>query len=360
MSAAEVIVSPARQGEPTLSRIAVFPRLRALAWHGHVLYASRGYELLCADASSGRFEWRHVARHHPPLWRKLSSSHRLSARLCRDGFHALAVLPTGEMVGAVSGAIVRLAGGNSEFEVTHAIGRGIRPLHIASTPDGHLFWGEYFDNPDRHEVHIYGSADRGVSWNIAYTFPRRAIRHVHNIVYDGWDDCLWVLAGDDGTECRILRASLDFRHVDVVLAGNQQARAVALVPTPDGVYFSSDTPSETNHIYRLDRNGSLQGLSELSSSSIYGCRVGDSVFFSTMVEPTPINLDRNARICASSDGIHWHNLLAWGKDRWPMRFFQYGNAFLPDGRNETSYLAVSTIAVAGADLETSIWQVQQA
>ena len=105
------------------------------------------------------------------------------------------------------------------------------------------------------EVHIYASTDHGSTWEVAYTFPRGAVRHVHNIVYDEWANCLWVLTGDNGSECRILRVSCDFKNVDVVLSGNQQARAVALVPTPDGLYFSSDTPLESNHVYRLEREG---------------------------------------------------------------------------------------------------------
>jgi hypothetical protein len=40
-----------------------------------------------------------------------------------------------------------------------------------------------------------------------------------------------------------------------------------------------------------------------------------------------------------------------------MGLFQYGNAFLPDGKNNTSILAITTIAVEHADLETSIWQI---
>jgi hypothetical protein len=40
-----------------------------------------------------------------------------------------------------------------------------------------------------------------------------------------------------------------------------------------------------------------------------------------------------------------------------MSLFQYGNAFLPDGKNTTSLLAVTTIAVERASLETSIWRI---
>jgi len=343
----------------SLARVGTFPGLRALAWDGNLLYASRGYNLLRAKIATGSdlIEWQPVGCYRPATWRNLSSSLRLPSRLFRDGFHALAVLSTGHIVGAVPGAIITLTPGETEFRVSHKVLRGTRPLHITATPDGRIFWGEYFDNLQRDEVHIYGSADQGATWNIAYTFPRGAIRHIHNIVHDPWGNCLWILTGDMGAECRILRASCDFKNVDVVLSGDQQARAVALVPAEDGLYFSSDTPLERNHIYRLDRRGNVSTLADLSSSSIYGCRVGDAIFFSTMVEPSEVNPDQTVHIYGALDGMHWQQQLAWQKDRWPMGLFQYGNAFLPEGKNTTNFLALTTIAVRPDDLETSLWRV---
>lgn len=336
----------------------VFPRLRALAWNGDVLYASRGYSLLRATMTGARqAEWEHVARHVPAPGRNLSSSWRLTFRLFRDGFHALAVLSSGHLVAVVPGAIVTLAPGETEFCVSHKVLRGTRPLHIAVSPNDNVFWGEYFDNPERDEVHIYASSDHGATWNVAYTFPKHSIRHIHNIVYDQWENCFWVLTGDDGAECRILRAACDFSRVDVVLSGNQQARAVASIPMSDGLYFSSDTPFETNHVYRLDRHGKVFELTSLSSSSIYGCRVGDALFFSTMVEPSAVNLERSVCVYGSLNGNRWQRLLSWKKDRWPMCLFQYGNALLPDGRNNSGVLAVSTVAIKSGDLQTSLWRV---
>jgi hypothetical protein len=322
-----------------------------------VLYASRGYTLLRADTASPGVHWQVAGRFQPPWWRNLTCASRLTYRLFRDGFHALGILSSGDLFAAVPGAIIALVSGDNEFRVSHKVLRGTRPLHIAVAPGDRIFWGEYFDNPQREEVHIYASADRGVHWNVAYTFPKGAIRHIHNIIYDQWGDCLWILTGDNGSECRILRASCDFQQVDVVLSGNQQARAVALVPAPEALYFSSDTPFETNHVYRLDRRGNLSKSAALSSSSTYGCRVGDAVFFSTMVEPSAVNPDRNASVFGSFDGVAWQSLLQWKKDRWPMDLFQYGNVLLPDGRNTSGLLALTTVAVEQADLETSLWLV---
>lgn len=350
----------AQEGNWNLTRLGRYPGLRVLAWCGNLLYASRGYTLLQAEvpsARTGALRWQQVGCFHPVLWRQVSASLRWTARLFRDGFHALAARASGSLVAAVPGAIVVLPKGETEFAVSHRIMRGTRPLHITSTPDGQVFWGEYFDNPHRDEVHVYASCDGGASWEIAYTFASGEIRHVHNIVYDAWEHCLWILTGDYGAECRILRASCDFNHVETAVSGNQHARAVAMVPTKDALYFSSDTPLERNHIFRLHRTGSLTTVSDLSSSSIYGCGVDDKIFFSTMVEPSAVNSGKQVRLYGGdNENGDWTPLLSWQKDFLPRRYFQYGNAILPDGVNTSGVLAVTTIAVRKGDFETTLWR----
>lgn len=345
-----------------LVRVARFPGLRVLAWSGNRLYASRGYMLVCAAIQSpANIDWQTIADFRPSFRRRLSATNRFTARLFRDGFHALVVLPSGVIIGAVPGSIVTLRPRETEFRQTYAITRGTRPLHITAVPGGTIYWGEYFDNAAREEVHIYASNDQGLTWQVAHTFPQRAIRHVHNIVHDPWGHCLWILTGDYGDECRILRAACDLSRIETVMQGNQQARAVAAVPTQDGLYFSSDTPLESNYIYRLDRHDRLTQIAAISSCSIYGCCVGTRVFFSTMVEPSEVNPDRTVRVygdeVATEDS--WPPLLSWPKDSLPMGLFQYGNAFLPDGDNSTPFLAVSTIAVKDDDVCTSLYAIQK-
>ena len=346
-----------------LARVARFKGLRVLSWQGDTLYASRGYDLLKAkivpnQIASNHVPWERVASFSSAWWRTLTAATRLTSRLLRDGFHALTVLPSNGMVAAVPGAIVTLAPGEKEFRPAHRISRGTRPLHVTAVPGGQVFWGEYFDNASRDEVHIYASSDGGATWGVAYTFPKGAIRHVHNIVHDPWGNCLWVLTGDSGDECRILRASCDFSQVDIVLQGNQQARAVALVPAEDGLYFSSDTPLESNYVYHMDRQGKATKLTPISSSSICGCRVGQDIFFSSMIEPSEVNSDRHVRIYGSRGGRDWRSILDWRKDRWHMGLFQYGNAFLPDGNNTTQYLALTTVAVESDDMVASLYSVR--
>ncbi len=344
-------------GTLKLELTATFSGMRALAWNGDVLYASRGYQLYLARMTAAEIRWRPVAEYRPEWWRNLACRAALSSRLLRDGFHALTVLPNGNIVAAVPGAIATLRSGETEFQVFHRVVRGTRPLHITAIPSGRVFWGEYFDNPARDEVYIYASDDDGLTWNVAYTFSKGSIRHVHNIAYDKWDDCLWIFTGDYQSECRILRTSGDFKEVDEVVGGNQQTRAVAAVVTEDGIYYASDTPLEQNYIYHLDRGGKITKLSTMPSSSIYGCKTRSAMFFSTMVEPSPVNATSHVTLFGSVAGDAWQPLADWSKDRWSKKFFQYGNAFLPDGENASDMLALSTIAVENADLQTSLWRI---
>lgn len=341
--------------EVNLELKASFPCMRALAWDGDILYASRGYSLFRARISEREVNWEQVACYRPPWWRNLTSRHRLSFRLVRDGFHAIAV-GRRSLIAAVPGAIATAPQGSDEFQVSHLLLRGTRPLHITALPDGRVFWGEYFDNAARAEVYIYGSSDQGLTWNVAYTFPRGSIRHVHNIIYDQWSERLWVFTGDYGKECRILCVSPDWKAVDEVLCGNQQARAVGAVVTEYGLYFASDSPLEQNHIYFLSRSGELRAIYPLPSSSTYACQNRGGMYFSTMVEPSYVNLTRHATLFGSADGSDWQNLASWRKDARSMKFFQYGNVFLPDGENGTAWLAASTIAVERADQRMFLWK----
>ena len=347
----------------SLRRVATWDRIRVLAWNGDVLYGCSGYTLIAIAARKlhlkGAKAWTPIADFRPAWWRSVSSRSSLTYRLVRDGFHALTVLDDKTMIAAVPGAIVTRTMPSEYFRVTHKVLRGTRPLHITAVPGGNIYWGEYFDNRDRSEVHIYASADRGQTWNVGYTFPAGAIRHVHNIVYDRWADCLWILTGDDGAECTVLRASCDLRTVEPVLSGNQRARAVAAIPREDALYLSTDTPSEQNYVLRLERSGRVETVAELTSSSIFGCRVADNLFFTTMVEPSPVNSTTEVQLAGSADGRNWQVLARWRKDALPMRYFQYGNAILPDGENDTNFLALTTIAVKGSDLVTSLWKVER-
>ena len=199
-------------------------------------YFGEGYNLLRISPRAGQVQVAEpVAKFSPPGWRTCTSRHRLTSRLVRDGFHALAVLPSGTLVAAVPGAIVTCKAGDNRFRITHRIQRGTRPLHITATPSGKIYWGEYFSNPDRQAVHIYASDDEGEHWNVAYTFPAGTIRHVHNIVWDQFVQRLWILTGDEKDECRVVHASQDLRRLAPARMPYRSRSSVGSSPKRDGM-----------------------------------------------------------------------------------------------------------------------------
>jgi len=338
-----------------LDPIGRFPGLRVLAWDAGILYAARGYALVRWDPS--RLTWEPVAAFDPGLARRAATLSRFGDRLLRGGCHALTRLGNGSLAAVFPKTLAVLTPQDRRFRGTFRIRRGTRPLALAAVPGGWAYFGEYFDNPDRAAVHVYGSPD-GVSWHVVYTFPAGAVRHVHSVTYDRYARCLWVLTGDDGAECRILRASLDWSAVDAVVTGGQQARAVTIIPREDGLYFATDTPFEQNYVYRLDRGGRVTRLAAIAASSFWSCRVNRALFVSTAVEPSTVNTGRDAVLYGSIDGTEWTALVRWARDAWPSRLFQYANIILPAGDNDGDVLAASGLAVRREDHVTHLWRVR--
>jgi len=336
-----------------------FSGCRALAWHGRSLYVGQRYTLWRWEPECVESRWTYVARFQPRWDRRVSSVTRLGSRLRRDGFHALEVLSDGSMVAVLPGAIAVLPPGETTFRVTWRIQRGTRPLGLAQTASGAVFWGEYYANKSRDSVHVYGSLDGGRRWEIAHTFEAGCIRHVHNIVYDRFEDCLWMVTGDADAESRVIRVSSDWREMRTVLSGSQQTRVLALVPTEQALYFATDTPSETNHIYRLRRGGTPEPLAVIAGSGMRGCRVGRALFFSSGVEPSAVNQHPFTCLYGSSDGRYWTKLRQWRADFWAGRLFQYSRFLLPRGENATDILAGTSVAVKPHDGTMVAWRVSQ-
>src|ERR1700740_3294906 len=134
MTTLPVSQPPLQEQSNAFVRAARFPGLRALAWSGDRLYASRGSQLVCARIHdlAGSLTWQPVAAFRSAWMLRLSVRNRLIARIFRDGVHALAVLPSGGLVAAVAGAIFTLRANEREFRVTHTVTRRTRPFHITA------------------------------------------------------------------------------------------------------------------------------------------------------------------------------------------------------------------------------------
>jgi hypothetical protein len=338
---------------PAPQPVHTFSRLRVLAWQGNLLLASHAYTLLSADMSDSVPQWRIVAQYRPVWWRNLTASGRLTHRVFGDGFQALAALPSGHLIGSVPDGIISLAPGDTEFHVTHQLHGYRPPRSVIATREGQVFWNGHRECSGNRQSCIYVTPDQGLTWEIAHVFPK-GVTDIRGLVHDGWDNCLWILAEEESQNCRVFRASLDFQAVEVAISGSE-ARMATCLPARDAIYFGSHDPAGSNHVFRLRRNGSLIKVATLETPSVSACQVGASLFFSTRHSPTSRD-GCSIRVYRSPDGEKWEQFLKWKKDFWP-EAFQSGHAFLPGGNNSTDLLAVSTVAVCGLDLATTLWRI---
>ncbi|MBN86242.1 MAG: hypothetical protein CL885_01830 [Dehalococcoidia bacterium] len=343
----------------SLKHSAKFSNLKALMWDDTKLYCSRGYSILRYDTELPNQNWVPLGQYYPSITQKLYEKSKTLSRIKRSGFHHLMLLKDHSLLGVIDKAIVKLNSGTNLFQNVFTIKRGTRPLAISSNPQGHLFWGEYFNNTNREEVHIYASYDLGETWSIIYTFPNATIRHIHNILWDPYLKIFWIFTGDDHNECFIIKADQNMANLEIVFKGSQNIRCVAAIPRPEGLYFATDTPFEANKICIIEKSNTIRILSDLPSSSLSACNVSDLLFFSSAVEPSDVNTTKYTSLKFSENGHTWNNLVSWKKSALPSKLFQFANISLPTGNNSSGFLAATGISVAHEHMTTHIWEIQK-
>jgi len=223
--------------------------------------------------------------------------------------------------------------------------QGSRPLALCHAC-GRFYYGEYRANAERSAVHVWGWQPGAETWSPAWQFDD--VRHVHGVFFDAYAGAIWVTTGDRDSESALWRSDDGFATLTKVVGGSQQLRAVQLLFTRDYVYFGSDTPDQKNHIYRLDRvSRKVEQLTAVGGSVFYGCKVGDSLFLSTAVEPGGINSSNKSEVWRSDNGREWYKFLEFEKDAWSMKYFQYGQVHFPAGPGDGRHLYCTPFATRG-------------
>ena len=312
------------------------------------LYISRRYDILRSE-DRGR-SWQLDARVPAPAGRRTVTLSRLAARLLRHEIAALVLLSDGTRVAIARSGIHRAGPQQIEMTPAFVIRRGSRPLNLAVGENDRVVFGEYGDNPQRHEMHLYASDDRGTRFEVAYTFAAGDVRHIHNLLWDAELARYWVFVGDYDAEPGIGLLDRDLSHLDWVVRGSQQCRVVAAVLEPDVLVFGTDSDIDRNHIVRLEKSSvRITTLCDIPGTSLHATRIGDWRAISTCVEPSSINTGRQAVLYVSRDGDAWEASAAYAKDPWPFGFFQYGNLVLPYASDAGDLAMLSGQAVRGLD-----------
>lgn len=304
---------------------------------GNVVWASRGYRLLCSkDAGEN---WQDEGSVVPGGWRAYSASSPFLRRMTRSGIWSLVLGRDGKRLCLGPKGIFRAEGESTVYRKVLRISSGSRPLNLCLTPDGEIYWGEYFLNLRRaRSVRIFRSRDDGRSWEIAHVFPAGSICHVHRVVYDPYDASILVCTGDRDREVGIWKGPNGLTRLNLWLGGSQRYRTTCPIPRDSCILYGTDCPSGENFIMALDRNSlKVEQLQPVPGPVLYGCEVGDKVVFSTMVERQHheatlwLGDESGFRLLAQFDTRKWHRLwrelvgyptviLPEGKGGWPLLF----------------------------------------
>ncbi len=285
------------------------------------LYYSKGFKIL-RQSQGSVIEKNTVEKSN---LEKLVGWNSLVRRVLRMEIGALVELPNGNLVGVKRKAIITKKKGTDHFQITYRIDRGNRPLNLC-VAEGKVYWGEYFSNPKRGEVHIYGSKD-GFNWERVYTFPSNSVRHIHGIYSDKHRKGIWVLTGDSNKESGLWFTSDYFQSLEQVTGGSQKARAVSIIPDSKGLIVPMDSPKEENFIQRFyPENGNFVNLKALPGSAFNCYTNGSLSLISTVVEPSQVNKAKYAEIFASTDLENWVSIGKLFIDFWSsisLKYFRY-------------------------------------
>ena len=315
------------------------------AWliRGRVIYVSPERMLVARvgrllESRDDGVTWKLIGLLPVSFSEKMAMASGLMGRLLRKGVHHYAAGNLYALIVANRAVYAMGEGAIKQLGPVH----GSRPLALCAA-NGAFYYGEYCANAERLPVHIWKLGENRRQWEIAWRFS--GVRHVHGVFYDPYENGLWVTTGDRDHEAGIWRTDDDFATLQKVVGGSQRCRAVQLLFTRDFVYFGSDAPDEKNHIYRMPRDGGVpEKLTAVGSSVFYGCKVGDSLFFSTAVEPSSVNPTRSAEVWRSDDGVNWYKILEFKKDRWSRKYFQYGQVLFPSGPGDKKHLYITPFA----------------
>ncbi|MDB3927287.1 hypothetical protein N9343_00935 [Flavobacteriaceae bacterium] len=256
--------------------------------------------------------------------------------------------------------------------------RGSRPLNLLKIKsnknfnDG-IYFGEYFSNPKKNKVNIF-KIEKG-NLKSVFTFNENIINHIHNLVLDQYNNCIWILTGDFGSGAAIYQATDNFKTVKKIFGGLQKFRSCVAFPNKDGLLYATDSQFETNSIrilYKEHNNWLEKSINIINGPCIFGTTINNTYYFSTSVEAINSGnllnkLLRNTRgpgiirnqseiVSIDSKG-NIKTIYKNKKDKLPYILFQFGNILFPNGTNNTSKLVFTPIALKSNDFDTIIMDI---
>jgi hypothetical protein len=249
--------------------------------------------------------------------------------------------------------------------------RGNRPLNIVKIDvenfERALYFGDYFNNPDKKYVSIYKRTKED-TWDVVYDFKDDEINHIHNLIPDHDNKCVWILTGDFDDSAAIWKVTNNFKNIDCIVRGKQIYRVCTAFPLKGrGLLYATDSPFIDNSIrllYQCNGKYISEHIADINGSCIYGCMIGDKYIFSTAVEPDGKNTNilkllfgqkRGEGIKDNYTHLYYGKLEEGFKDIYQVEkdcfpfIFQFASLKLPCGENTSNRLLIEHTATKKYD-----------
>jgi len=254
---------------------------------------------------------------------------------------------------------------------------GIRALYMTKISgisgfSDMIVFGGYLSNFKKRPVSIYKRVGTN-KWDPIYTFSVGSINHIHNIIPDKYNKCVWIFTGDFGTAANIWIATNNFESVLPVSNGSQTFRGCIGFPTINGLIYATDSPFERNSVRLLHyENGAWKSecIADINGSCIYGTKVGGDIIISSTVEPdnrgksfitSILNnkpgggiKDRCVYIYKIDESLNCDEILSVEKDFLPPVLFQFGAIMFPSGSIIEKKVIAYCIATKMYDCKTIV------
>ena len=292
--------------------------------------------------------------------------HSIISRLMRTEPRCAVMIDENTCLISHDGTILNYRIDNNALSVEHKYDRGMKnPLCFCCVKnprnnEKEVYYGEYIWNVNRGPVAIYGR--KKGRWLKVFEFPEDTITHIHNIIFDEIKDLFYILTGDSDSDSGIWIADRNFEKVIPLVKGEQKFRACAAFPVDDGLLYATDTPLETNYIYKiiLDDSGfkDIEKLCEVPGPCIYGTAMNEEYIFATSVEPDstlPTWRYRFTRKLGAGVKNRYSYILVVDKngtiireykekkDAWPIWLFQFGNFMFPYNTSDRLYATTQAL-----------------
>lgn len=238
-----------------------------------------------------------------------------------------------------------------------------------------IYFGAYLSNIDKKEVGIY-FREASTLWKKVFTFESGLINHIHALIPDKYNQCVWIFTGDFNQAAGIWKAKENFSIVEPILLGKQEYRGCVGFPTRNGLIYATDSQFIGNSIRILEKiNGTYTSniFTPLNGSCIYGGQFKDKFLFATSVEGVGVYKNflhfllsrkrgpgiKSDKVCLYAGNLEngFKKIYLQEKDSFPFSF-QFGAFQFPTGVNESDYIFFKQVAVKEHDLSTIAIKIQ--